>query len=126
LESGFKRLLSIILIGQQELCDKLSERRASVREVVQRCELVQLEPLNNDLEAFLSFKLTRAGKKPEEILDVSTIPAIASRMTTRDSKGNVVSSTLYPLAIGNLMIAAMNAAAEIGVPVVNADIIKNL
>ncbi|EAM5969708.1 AAA family ATPase [Salmonella enterica] len=126
LESGFKRLLSIILIGQQELCDKLSERRASVREVVQRCELVQLEPLNNDLEAFLAFKLTRAGKKPEEVLDDSAIPAIVSRMTTRDDKGNVVSSILYPLAVGNLMIAAMNAAAEIGVPVVNGDIIKNL
>ncbi|EEG5392168.1 AAA family ATPase [Salmonella enterica subsp. enterica] len=126
LESGFKRLLSIILIGQQELCDKLSERRASVREVVQRCELVQLEPLNNDLEAFLAFKLTRAGKKPEEVLDDSAIPAIVSRMTTRDNNGNVVSSILYPLAVGNLMIAAMNAAAEIGVPVVNGDIIKNL
>lgn len=126
LESGFKRLLSIILIGQQELCDKLSERRASVREVVQRCELVQLEPLNNDLEAFLAFKLTRAGKKPEEVLDDSAIPAIVSRMTTCDDKGNVVSSILYPLAVGNLMIAAMNAAAEIGVPVVNGDIIKNL
>ncbi|EAA7715334.1 hypothetical protein ATS25_07765 [Salmonella enterica] len=126
LESGFKRLLSIILIGQQELCDKLSERRASVREVVQRCELVQLEPLNNELEAFLAFKLTRAGKKPEEVLDASAIPAIVSRMTTRDNKGNVVSSILYPLAVGNLMIAAMNAAAEIGVPVVNGDIIKNL
>ncbi|EJB2593318.1 AAA family ATPase [Salmonella enterica] len=126
LESGFKRLLPIILIGQQELCDKLSERRASVREVVQRCELVQLEPLNNDLEAFLAFKLTRAGKKPEEVLDASAIPAIVSRMTTRDNKGNVVSSILYPLAVGNLMIAAMNAAAEIGVPVVNGDIIKNL
>ncbi|EBH8587070.1 AAA family ATPase [Salmonella enterica] len=126
LESGFKRLLSIILIGQQELCDKLSERRASVREVVQRCELVQLEPLNNDLEAFLAFKLTRAGKKPEEVLDASATPAIVSRMTTRDNKGNVVSSILYPLAVGNLMIAAMNAAAEIGVPVVNGDIIKNL
>ncbi|EBH7435206.1 hypothetical protein CXC51_09995 [Salmonella enterica] len=126
LESGFKRLLSIILIGQQELCDKLSERRASVREVVQRCELVQLEPLNNDLEAFLAFKLTRAGKKAEEVLDASAIPAIVSRMTTRDNKGNVVSSILYPLAVGNLMIAAMNAAAEIGVPVVNGDIIKNL
>lgn len=124
LESGFKRLLSIILIGQQELCDKLSERRASVREVVQRCELVQLEPLNNDLEAFLAFKLTRAGKKLEEILDASAIPAIMEKMTSRDNKGNIISSTLYPLAIGNLMIAAMNAAAEIGVPVVNGDIIK--
>ncbi len=37
LETGFTRLVSIILIGQPELLGKLSERNAQVREVVQRC-----------------------------------------------------------------------------------------
>ncbi|EBN8057051.1 DUF2075 domain-containing protein [Salmonella enterica] len=126
LKMGHKRLLGIILIGQQELRDKLSERQASVREVVQRCELIQLEPLNNDLEAFLTFKLARANKKPGDIFDTSTIPAIVSKMTTRNNKGEITHNALYPLAVGNLMIAAMNEAAEIGVPVVNGDVIKNL
>ena len=40
LESGFKKLLSIVLIGQPELADKLSERNMEVREVVQRFEVV--------------------------------------------------------------------------------------
>ncbi|EBA1658102.1 hypothetical protein HW82_27600, partial [Salmonella enterica] len=83
LEHGFKRLLSIILIGQQELRDKLSERSASVREVVQRCEMVRLEPLGDDLEAFLAFKFERAGRKVSEFIDESGIQAIRDKMTVK-------------------------------------------
>lgn len=126
LKMGHKQLMGIILIGQQELCSKLSERQASVREVVQRCELIQLEPLTNDLEAFLTFKLARVDKKPGDIFDASTIPAIMEKMTARNHKGEITHNALYPLAIGNLMTAAINAAAGLGVPVVNAEIIKSL
>ncbi|EMD4661704.1 AAA family ATPase [Salmonella enterica] len=131
LEHGFKRLLSIILIGQQELRDKLSERTASVREVVQRCEMVRLEPLEDDLEAFLAFKFDRAGRKVSEFIDESGIQAIRDKMTVKvgknpDTRKDVFASNLYPLAIGNLMIAAINEAAAIGVPVVNGDVIKNI
>ncbi|HFE6699214.1 TPA: ExeA family protein [Salmonella enterica subsp. enterica serovar Newport] len=131
LEHGFKRLLSIILIGQQELRDKLSERSASVREVVQRCEMVRLEPLGDDLEAFLSFKFDRAGRKVSEFIDESGVQAIRAKMTVKvgrnpDTGADVFASNLYPLAIGNLMVAAINEAAAIGVPVVNGDVIKNI
>ncbi|HAF2130144.1 TPA: AAA family ATPase [Salmonella enterica] len=126
LKMGHKQLMGIILIGQQELCSKLSERQASVREVVQRCELIQLKPLTNDLEAFLTFKLARVDKKPGDIFDASTIPAIMEKMTARNHKGEITHNALYPLAIGNLMTAAINAAAGLGVPVVNAEIIKSL
>ncbi|EMZ1753115.1 AAA family ATPase [Salmonella enterica] len=126
LKLGHKPLLGIILIGQQELCSKLSERQASVREVVQRCELIQLKPLTNDLEAFLTFKLSRVGKKPGDIFDASTIPAIMEKMTARNHKGEITHNALYPLAIGNLMIAAINGAVAIGAPVVNGEIIKSL
>lgn len=131
LEHGFKRLLSIILIGQQELRDKLSERSASVREVVQRCEMVRLEPLGDDLEAFLAFKFDRAGRKVNEFIDESGVQAIRAKMTVKvgrnpDTGADVFASNLYPLAIGNLMVAAINEAAAIGVPVVNGDVIKNI
>ncbi|EHD2117096.1 AAA family ATPase [Salmonella enterica] len=131
LEHGFKRLLSIILIGQQELRDKLSERSASVREVVQRCEMVRLEPLGDDLEAFLAFKFDRAGRKVSEFIDESGVQAIRAKMTVKvgrnpDTGVDVFASNLYPLAIGNLMVAAINEAAAIGVPVVNGDVIKNI
>ncbi|EAO8179797.1 hypothetical protein AHV57_02720 [Salmonella enterica] len=131
LEHGFKRLLSIILIGQQELRDKLSERSASVREVVQRCEMVRLEPLGDDLEAFLAFKFDRVGRKVSEFIDESGVQAIRAKMTVKvgrnpDTGADVFASNLYPLAIGNLMVAAINEAAAIGVPVVNGDVIKNI
>ena len=37
----FKKLISIVLIGRPELKLKLSERNTEVREVVQRCEVVE-------------------------------------------------------------------------------------
>ena len=131
LKHGFKHLLSIILIGQQELRDKLSERNPSVREVVQRCEMVQLCPLDNDLADFLAFKFERAGRKVSDVIDDSGIQMIREKMTVKIGRHphtgrDVYASNLYPLAIGNLMIAAMNTAAEMGAPVINGDIIKNL
>ena len=63
LEMGFKKLLSIILIGQPELKAKLSERNQEVREVVQRCELVELAPLDGArLDEYLKFKFERMNK----------------------------------------------------------------
>jgi type II secretory pathway predicted ATPase ExeA len=131
LEHGFKRLLSIVLIGQQELRDKLSERNASVREVVQRCEMIHLTALDNDLEAFLAFKFERAGCDVNGVIDESGMQMIRQKMTVKVGRNpktgsDITASNLYPLAIGNLMIAAMNEAAELGVPVVNGEIIKNL
>ncbi|ATO34611.1 AAA family ATPase [Dickeya dianthicola] len=125
LESGFKKLLSIVLIGQPELATKLSERNLEVREVVQRCEVVELLPLDNSLEEFLTFKLARAGKKLADIIDASAIDAIRARLSNQLA-GRKSVSLLYPLAVSNLVIAAMNLAADIGVPVVNADVVKGI
>ncbi|RLM25345.1 hypothetical protein BIY29_07485 [Brenneria alni] len=126
LESGFKKLLSIVLIGQPELAVKLSERNMEVREVVQRCEVVELPPLDNSLEAFLTFKVERTGKKLADVMDASAIDAIRARLSNQTGGRKNVVSLLYPLAVSNLVIAAMNLAAEIGVPVVNADVVKGV
>jgi type II secretory pathway predicted ATPase ExeA len=72
LELGFKKLLSIILIGQPELKAKLSERNQDVREVVQRCEMVELAPLDGGrLDEYLKFKFDRLGKPIGEVIDVT-------------------------------------------------------
>lgn len=126
LENGFKKLLSIVLIGQPELADKLSERSMEVREVVQRCEVVNLPPLGMHLEAFLKFKFERLGKPLADVLDASAIDAIKARLSHDLGGKRGVISLLYPLAISNLTIAAMNLAEKLGVPVVNADVIKGL
>ncbi|MQT39763.1 AAA family ATPase [Pseudomonas sp. FSL R10-0765] len=129
LEIGFTKLVSIIMIGQPELGVKLSERNADVREVVQRCERVTLPPIEGGrLNEFLTFRFERAGKNLSEIFDESAVRAVAARLSQPGRRGvqDESVSLLYPLAIGNLVIASLNLAAELGVPVVNADIVKGV
>lgn len=128
LEDGFKKLLGIILLGQPELREKLAENRHEVREVVQRCEVIELSPMDSNLEDYLTFKFARAGKKVGEVIDKSGMDALRDKLTlssSRRGRGENV-SLLYPLAVGNLMTACMNQAAEIGVPLVTADVVKEV
>lgn len=123
-EDGFDKLLSIILIGQPELLIKLSPRNADVREVAQRVEIAILQPIpKGDVEQHLAFRVGRAGKKLDELIDQSGIHAIVERL---GSSGKDGSSQLYPLAIGNLFNAALNLAAEIGESVVTADVVAGV
>lgn len=128
LEDGFNKLLSIVLLGQPELKMKLSESNGEVREVVQRCEQIELLPLDTKLEDFLKFKFERIGKPLLEVIDAGGISALRDKLTItqqrRDKRETV--SLLYPLAVGNLLTAAMNLAAEIGVPAVTADVVKGV
>ncbi|ELK4791030.1 AAA family ATPase [Pseudomonas aeruginosa] len=124
LEAGFTKLVSIILIGQPELGTKLSPRNGDVREVVQRIEIVELEPLPvAAVEKHLEFRFGRVGKPLTEVVDASGIQALIERLST---SGRDKTSQLYPLAIGNLMIAAMNLAVHVGEPLVTADVIKGV
>lgn len=128
LEDGFKKLLGIILLGQPELREKLAENRHEVREVVQRCEVIELAPMDSNLEDYLTFKFARAGKRVEDVIDKSGMEALRDKLTlssSRRGRGENV-SLLYPLAVGNLMTACMNQAAEIGVPLVTADVVKEV
>lgn len=125
LEDGFNRLLSIVLIGQTELAEKLAENRSEVREVVQRIELITLDPLDNHLEGYLTHRLAAAGKQLTDIMDQGAVDALRSKLTVPSrQRGGKNISLLYPLAVGNQLIAAMNKAAEFGAPKVTADVIK--
>ena len=127
LELGFKKLLSIILIGQPELKAKLSERNQDVREVVQRCEMVELAPLDGGrLDEYLKFKFDRLGKPIGDVIDASGIDALRAKLTLTSTRRDRTVSLLYPLAVGNLLTACMNLAAEIGVPTVTADVVKGV
>lgn len=66
LKDGMRRLLSIILIGQTELRDKLSSTQSDVREVVQRCDVVELPPIKQPGD-FLAFRFQRAGACLEDV-----------------------------------------------------------
>lgn len=80
------------------------------------------------MEEFLKFRFERAGKPLAEVIDAGGIQAIASRLSQADRRGgrDETISLLYPLAIGNLMIAAMNLATHLGVPTVTADVVKGV
>lgn len=125
LEEGFQRLLSIILIGQTELGVKLSEQNADVREVVQRCEIVTLPPLA-DLGDYLKFKFKQVDVPLQKIIDDSGIHAITSRLQPLVPRGHAQRSLLYPLAVHNVLAAAMNLAADNGAPIVTADIVQEV
>jgi type II secretory pathway predicted ATPase ExeA len=126
LEDGFKKLLSIVLIGQTELKTKLSERAPEVREVVQRCELIELSPLDSHLEDYLRFKFERVGSSLDAVFDKNALDAIRERLIFSKSSKNSreVVSLMYPLMINNLITGAMNEAARLGFPSVSFDLIK--
>lgn len=129
LKNGFERLLGIILIGQTELAQKLSENNPHVREVVQRCELLTLQPLEDGrLGQYLKFKFARVGKDIQDVLDESAIEAIAERLTVRSRTrvGVETNSLLYPLAVNNLVSAAMNEAASLLQERVTGDTVKGV
>lgn len=129
LKNGFERLLGIVLIGQTELAQKLAENNPNVREVVQRCELVTLLPLTDGkLAGYLKHKFERAGGNMANVMDESAIDAIAERLTVRGrtAKGAEQHSLLYPLAVNNLVSAAMNQAAELGFDKVDGDIVRGV
>ena len=128
LKNGFERLLGIVLIGQTELAQKLSENNPHVREVVQRCELVTLLPLaDGKLSGYLKHKFARAGADIAQIMDESAVDAVAERLTVRgrNKGGTEQHSLLYPLAVNNLVSAAMNQAAELGLPV-DGDMVRGV
>ena len=129
LKSGFERLLGIVLIGQTELAQKLSENNPNVREVVQRCEVVTLLPLTDGkLKGYLQHKFARAGADLAKVMDESAIDAVAERLTvkSRTAKGTELNSLLYPLAVNNLVAAAMNQAAELGFEMVDGDVVRGV
>lgn len=106
-----------MLIGQTELAQKLSENNPNVREVVQRCELVTLLPLTDGkLAGYLKHKSERVGSDLAKVMDESAIDAIAERLTVRSrtQHGHTQHSLLYPLAVNNLVSAAMNQGGRIG------------
>jgi type II secretory pathway predicted ATPase ExeA len=125
LEDGFNRLLSIVLIGQSELAQKLSEHKPEVREVVQRIEIATLDPLNAHLEAYLAHRFAICGKKPADIFEPQALDALRTKLTVpARTRTAAPVSLLYPLTVGNQLTAAMNLAAELGAPRVTADIIN--
>lgn len=127
LKHGLRRLVGVALIGQPELLAKLSEQNPEVREVVQRCEVVKLPPLDNDLEAYLAHKFTRAGARVTDVLKPDAYDAIRARLIRlpRGGRTGDALSVCHPLVVNNLVARAMNQAAVAGFGMVDSDVIAN-
>jgi type II secretory pathway predicted ATPase ExeA len=125
LKDGMQRLIGVALIGQPELRQRLGGQSAELREVTQRCELVDLEPLDNDLEGYLRHKFGRFSLKFEDVFAPDAVDAIRARLvyTPRGGKAGDARSVCHPLVVNNLVCRAMNAAARAGWPQVDAQVI---
>ena len=126
LEDGFNRLLSIILIGQTELKTKLSGRCPDVREVVQRCDLVELQPLDAHLSEYIKFKFSRVGVELDAVFEKDALDGIVSRLifSKQGKNSRETVSLMYPLMVNNLVTASMNQAALLGFDKVSGDLIR--
>ena len=56
----------------------------------------------------------------DKVLDNGALEALRTRLTPARGEG----SLLYPLAIHNALAGAMNRAADLGVPLVTADVVR--
>lgn len=125
LKDGMQRLLGVALIGQPELRERLSGHNAELREVVQRCEVVELEPLDAELEGYLRHKLGRFGIQYDAVMAPDAADAIRARLIhmPRGGRASDARSICHPLVVNNLVCRAMNAAARTGWPQVDAQVI---
>lgn len=125
LKDGLRRLLGVALIGQPELRLLLSEQNPEVREIVQRCEQIAMEPLDNDLDGYLAHKFERIGIKLGDVFEADALDAIRARLISMPRGGRAADaiSVCYPLVVNNLVCRALNAAALTGFPKVDAQVI---
>jgi type II secretory pathway predicted ATPase ExeA len=120
LKDGLRPLMSILLMAQPELLLKLSASNPEVREVMQRLEIVKLQALGNNLGDYLGGRFKRAGASLDKVCHRDALDALRTRLTPSAN----AEPLLYPLVVHNVMTAAMNRAADLGVPLVTADVVR--
>ena len=126
-DDGFGKVLSIVLIAQPEMRIKLDvARHPEAREFINRCELATLSPLFDNLKGYIAHKLERVGVKAESVFADDTYQAIKERWTKVDPSSRALKNNLYPLIVNNTITRALNRAAELGLPIVSGDLVKEL
>ncbi|HRD84328.1 MAG TPA: AAA family ATPase, partial [Rubrivivax sp.] len=110
LRDGRRPLLGILLLAQPELKLRLAAglRSGTLREVSQRCEVVELLPLDSDLKPYLERRAQAAGQQLAELMDDAAIEHVRSRLTRKQGASAV--SMCYPLAVNNLVTRCLNHA----------------
>ena len=109
---GFRKPLSIILIGQLPLARRL-RTDPELREAGQRIDLYEIAGLNGQVGVYIRGKIERAGGGNREIFDNAAIKAIAKKCDT-------------PLSVGNLAAASMIRAVDLSEKVVTAELVESI
>ena len=126
-EDGFGKVLGIILIAQPEMRVKLDAyRHPEAREFINRCEVATLDPLHINLADYIKHKFARAGANADDVLAADAYDAIRARWTKIDPSTREAKTNLYPLIVNNTVTRAMNRAAELGIPLVSGELVKEL
>ncbi len=126
-DDGFGKVLSIVLIAQPEMRLKLDVARyPEAREFINRCEVATLAPLFDNLKSYVAHKLERVGVKAESLFADDAWEAIRARWTKVDPASRALKNNLYPLIVNNTVTRALNRAAELGLPQVTGDLVKEL
>lgn len=123
LKTSYTKLFSIILVGQQELESRLSTHDLEVREVVSRCTVFELKPINN-IKEYLDTLFKRVNLNISDILTDEAIKALEEKLTI-EKYGQTI-SRMHPLLINNTIIAAMNRAANVYQSPINAETVKKV
>jgi type II secretory pathway predicted ATPase ExeA len=125
LREGRRNLLGILLLAQPELKGRLlgGMMDGSLREVAQRCEVVELLPLDGDIKPYLQTRAAAANVDLAKLITDDGIEQLRARLTIKE--GSRLVSLAYPLAVNNLLIRALNAAAAIGAPTVTRDLVAS-
>lgn len=124
LEDGYNKLLSIVLIGQTELADKLDERHhPEMREIIRRIQIAHIQGLNGNMRDYLLHKFKRVGARIEDIFTDEAVETLSRRLTSKDERGKTVSYA-YPLTVNLYAVRAINHACEMGMAQVTAEVVE--
>lgn len=129
-DDGFKKLIAIILIGQNELKGKLSETQIHVREFSRRCHQVELYPLADSMGEYLSHKFERAGQSIDKIITPAAITHLRQKLLREESWGQHrpadIKDHSYPLTVNAWVSNAINRCVALGEPMVTPAIIDKV
>ena len=89
--------------------------------------MLELKPFGTgeEIASYLDIKFKRLGKERAKIVTDDGCEALAEKLR-KQTRQAVVYSVAYPLLINNWTRRAMNAAAELGAEVVDADVVNSL
>ena len=122
--------LGILLIGQPALAAKLSPRLApEIKEAGQRFPVEWLPPLDaEEVKAYLGKRLAKAGAEYGAVFEPDAAAAIVQMLTRLEESGRGAArevSEAFPLAVGNLAVAAVNRCAHLGFERVTAAMVAS-